>query len=90
MLEEKLVHQKLNKYRTGRNRGRDEVICRRRPRIDKRFPEKLKNIRAYAWSDDEINQIIEDIWGNESENYYIGSFKKLTFTKCQFRPDEAS
>ena len=29
--------------------------------------------RAYAWSDDEINQIIEDIWGNESENYYIGS-----------------
>lgn len=29
--------------------------------------------RAYAWSDDEINQLIEDIWGNESENYYIGS-----------------
>lgn len=29
--------------------------------------------RAYAWSDDEINQFIEDIWGNETENYYIGS-----------------
>lgn len=29
--------------------------------------------RAYAWSDNEINQLIEDIWGNESENYYIGS-----------------
>lgn len=29
--------------------------------------------RAYAWSDDEINQLIEDVWGNESENYYIGS-----------------
>ena len=29
--------------------------------------------RAYAWSDDEINQLIEDICGNESENYYIGS-----------------
>lgn len=29
--------------------------------------------RAYAWSDDEINQLIEDILGNESENYYIGS-----------------
>lgn len=29
--------------------------------------------RAYAWSDDEINQLIEDIWGNESEKYYIGS-----------------
>lgn len=29
--------------------------------------------RAYAWSDDEINQLIEDIWGNESDNYYVGS-----------------
>lgn len=29
--------------------------------------------RAYAWSDDEINQLIEDICGNESEHYYIGS-----------------
>ena len=29
--------------------------------------------RAYAWSEDEINQLIEDISGNQSEKYYIGS-----------------
>lgn len=29
--------------------------------------------RAYAWSDDEINQLIEDVNGYEGNNYYIGS-----------------
>ena len=29
--------------------------------------------RAYAWSDDEISQLIEDINGYDGENYHIGS-----------------
>lgn len=29
--------------------------------------------RAYAWSDDEINQLIEDVNGYDGNNYYIGS-----------------
>ena len=27
--------------------------------------------RAYAWSDDEINQLIEDVNGYDGNNYYI-------------------
>lgn len=29
--------------------------------------------RAFAWSDKEISQLIDDVYGFAAENYYIGS-----------------